>query len=77
MINGLIYKDMVIEMKSILSGKTSSMDLPVTGLQINLWKRGMLIQDAMPDLSVEQREFLITGMTLEEQDAFFNRGEDE
>ena len=68
---------MVVEMKSILSGKTSSMDLPVTDLQVNLWRSGMLIQNVMPDLSIEQREFLITGMTVEEQDAFFNREGDE
>jgi hypothetical protein len=68
---------MVVEMKSILSGKTSSMDLPVTDLQVNLWRSGMLIQNVMPDLSIEQREFLITGMTVEEQDAFFNKEEDE
>ena len=64
-------------MKSILSGKTSSMDLPVTDLQVNLWRSGMLIQNVMPDLSVQQREFLITGMTLEEQEVFFNIEEDE
>tara|TARA_R100000541_G_scaffold16363_4_gene26045 strand:- start:3851 stop:4057 length:207 start_codon:yes stop_codon:yes gene_type:complete len=68
---------MVVEMKSILTGKTSSMELPVTDLQVNLWKSGMLIQEAMPNLSIQQREFLITGMTLGEQDAFFNREEDE
>jgi len=68
---------MIVEMKSILSGKTSSMDLPVTDLQVNLWRSGMLIQNVMPDLSVQQREFLITGMTLEEQEVFFNIEEDE
>jgi hypothetical protein len=68
---------MVVEMKSILSGKTSSMDLPVTDLQVNLWRSGMLIQNVMPELSVQQREFLITGMTLEEQEVFFNIEEDE
>ena len=68
---------MVIERKSILSGKTSSMDLPITQLQYDLWKNGMLIQEVMPEIGVEQREFLITGMTLEEQMSFFNREEDD
>ena len=68
---------MVIERKSILSGKTSSMDLPITQLQYDLWRNGMLIQDVMPEIGVEQREFLITGMTSEEQTSFFNREEDE
>lgn len=30
------------------------------------WKSGKLIQDAMPDLSDDQREFLITNTTPEE-----------
>ena len=68
---------MIIERKSILSGKTSSMDLPITQLQYDLWKNGMLIQDVMPEIGVEQREFLITGMTSEEQMSFFNREKDE
>jgi uncharacterized protein (DUF779 family) len=68
---------MIIERKSILSGKTSSMDLPITQLQYDLWRNGMLIQDVMPEIGVEQREFLITGMTSEEQMSFFNREEDE
>jgi uncharacterized protein (DUF779 family) len=68
---------MIIERKSILSGKTSSMDLPITQLQYDLWKNGMLIQDVMPEIGVEQREFLITGMTSEEQMSFFNREEDD
>ena len=29
---------MIIERKSILSGKTSSMDLPITQLQYDLWR---------------------------------------
>jgi len=68
---------MVIERKSILSGKTSSMYLPITQLQYDLWRNGMLIQDVMPEIGVEQREFLITGMTSEEQMSFFNREEDD
>jgi len=68
---------MIIERKSILSGKTSSMDLPITQLQYDLWRNGMLIQDVMPEIGVEQREFLITGMTSEEQMSFFNREKDE
>jgi len=68
---------MVIERKSILSGKTSSMDLPITQLQYDLWKNGMLIQEVMPEIGIEEREFLITGMTKEEQMSFFNREEDD
>ena len=34
----------------------------------NRWKDGELIQNVFPDLSVEQREFLITGITPAEWD---------
>jgi len=37
------------------------MDLPITATQLNRWQAGTLIQIAMPQLTVEQREFLITG----------------
>jgi len=30
------------------------------------WKNGKLIQDALPTLTTNQREFLLTGMTPEE-----------
>lgn len=53
------------------------MDLPITQLQYDLWKNGMLIQEVMPEIGIEEREFLITGMTKEEQASFFNREEDE
>ena len=47
------------------------MDLPVTQRQIDMWQSGMCIQDCMPHLEIKQREFLITGMSIEEQDQFF------
>jgi len=33
---------------------------------------GMLIQDAMPNVSVDEREFIMTGITPEEWDSTFN-----
>ena len=57
---------------SIISGKTSTRSLPITQEQYDTWKRGVLIQDAMPNLSVKDREFLITGMTNDEQEEMFD-----
>lgn len=68
---------MIIKRQSIISGKSSTMDLPVTQRQIDMWQSGMCIQDCMPHLEIEQREFLITGMSLEEQHNFFKRTKDE
>ncbi len=62
---------MIIKRESIISGKSSTMDLPVTQEQIDMWKSGMLIQQCMPNLDIKQREFLISGMTIEEQNEFF------
>ena len=63
---------MVIKKKNILTGNSSTMDLPVTEEQLFIWKKGMPIQICMPHLNVQQREFLISGMSLEEQNNFFN-----
>ena len=68
---------MIIKRQSIISGKYSTMDLPVTQTQVDMWKSGMCIQDCMPHLEVHQREFLITGMSLEEQNKIFNNQKDE
>ncbi len=40
------------------------MDLPVTKQQVEAWQGGELIQNAMPDLSSEMREFIVSGITL-------------
>ena len=62
---------MLIRRKNMFTGKFNEMDLPVTEQQIADWQNGVLIQNAMPNLSAEQREFLISGMSLEEQKEIF------
>ena len=57
---------MLIERKSILSGNVNVMDIDVTPAQLNSWKQGMLVQTAMPDLSPDEREFIMTGITPNE-----------
>jgi hypothetical protein len=42
------------------------MDIPVTQEQLDNWNNGMLIQNAMPNLSADQREFIKTGMIPDE-----------
>ena len=49
----------------MLTGKINTFDLPVTQEQIDKWKAGLPIQDAMPELNDSQREFMITGITDE------------
>ena len=63
---------MLITKTSILSGKTRTKEINVNQSQIDKWVAGMLIQDAMPNVSVDEREFIMTGSTPEEWDSYFN-----
>ena len=54
---------MDIKRRSPWSKKTSTMRLDVTEEEYNAWRNGMLIQEAMPRLNSNEREFLMTGLT--------------
>ena len=62
---------MKITMTSMISGKTTTRDIDVEPEQILAWQNGMLIQDAMPELSASDREFIMSGITQEEWDGIF------
>jgi len=62
---------MLVGKKSMITGIKSEMDLNVSEKQITLWMEGALIQNVMPHLSAGEREFLMTGMSLEEQAGVF------
>jgi len=66
---------MLITRKSPFTGKISTMDIPVTDFQISEWQNGKMIQDAMPNISADLREFIKTGITPDEWDILF-RGSD-
>lgn len=69
---------MLIHLRSSFSGQINSMNLDVTEDQLILWKvKNYLIQDAMPNLNEVEREFLISGMTEEEQIEFYSQFEDD
>ena len=56
----------------MLSGKLSVMDLNVTEDQLSSWHNGKLnIQDALPHLNANEREFLLTGITEKEWNEAF------
>ena len=64
---------MTITKKSMMTGKLNTMTLNITMAQLEAWKGGVLIQEAMPDLSPAEREFIMTGTTEEEwKEAFGN-----
>ena len=61
-----------VHKKSMLSGKVNSMVLPTTQGKIEYWiESGKLIQDVMPDLNDNQREFLMSGITPREWNDMF------
>ena len=64
-------KLMKIIRTSRLSGETNHWYMPITQAQMDAWVDGMLIQDAMPQLTADQREFLMTGITPAEWQAAF------
>ena len=54
---------MLVGRKSIITGVKSEMEIDVSEKQITLWMEGELIQNVMPNLSPDEREFLMTGIT--------------
>lgn len=52
-----------------ISGKTYSVRVPAAGL--HEYDKGMNIQDAFPNMSKDDREFLISGITPEEWNKLF------
>ena len=57
---------MLITRKSLISGNINSMSLPITEEQYTAWEQGTLVQVAMPHLTPDEREFVMSGITSEE-----------
>lgn len=70
---------MLISRTSRISGETHALELDITSEQLdrieNRFGSKELIQDIVPHLSIDEREFLMTGITSEEWNKMF--GEDE
>lgn len=63
---------MKIKRQSIFTGAIRTLDLPITEEQWERYKNGTLIQDAFPNLTTDQREFILSGVTKEEWDRVFS-----
>jgi hypothetical protein len=71
-------KKMFITRQSQWSGITRTLDIPVTHEQLYEWQqRGAMIQNAMPNLTAAQREFLMTGVTEEEWKEMWGKGDED
>lgn len=64
---------MLVTRVSPFSGKTNSMELPITQEQLDRWNSGSLIQNVFPHLDPGQREFLKTGITPQEWEETFGK----
>lgn len=53
----------------VISGKKITVDVPAEGLY--KYRQGVLIQDAFPEMSEDDREFLMSGICGEAFDAAF------
>ena len=62
---------MIITRTSKLTGKEHSLSIDVTTQQLEAWYAGELIQNIMPNLTPDEREFLITGITSAEWEETF------
>lgn len=67
---------MLITRKSPFTGASRSMNIAVTKEQIDAWRAGELIQNAMPNVSTEEREFIMSGMLSDEFDRLFKESDD-
>ena len=67
---------MKITRKSILDGKERTLDLNITEDQYRMWEEGMVIQQAMPNLTPAEREFVLTGISEDEWDELFKDDEE-
>ena len=67
---------MKVTRTSAFTGVTRTLDLDISEQNLQDWEEGLLlIQDASPNLTSEEREFIMTGITPEEWAAEF--GEEE
>lgn len=67
---------MIVTRKSMLSGIERSIDLPITEEQVRRWNaREGYIQEIFSNLSADEREFIMTGITAEEWDDTFKEAE--
>lgn len=59
---------------SPISGIVHVMNIDVSHEQLARWRKGELIQNAMPHLTDDEREFIMTGITPEEWSDFMSVG---
>lgn len=64
---------MKIVRESTYSGIVHEKEIAITQEQLDRWNSGEYIQNVAPELSPDDREFILTGITREEWDEMFKR----
>ena len=65
---------MIVTRISPLTGEVHEMDLDISPAQLELYDDfGVLLQDAFPNITPAEREFIKTGITPEEWDQYFGK----
>ena len=59
-----------------MTGELKEMDLPITEEQMLKYNNGEMAQRAFPNLTADEREFIITGTTADVWEAIFSDIED-
>lgn len=62
--------------RSPVTGRLNTMEVNCTPEEYSLWCRGKMIQDAMPNASPDEREFLLSGFTPEDWENTFGNKKD-
>lgn len=62
---------MKISRQNIFTGEINTLEINVTQEQLDKWHNGALIQNAMPNIPPEHREFIMTGITPDEWNKMF------
>lgn len=68
---------MQITRTSPFTGKVHTREINVSERQLKRWQDGDLIQNAMPNLSADEREFIKTGITPDEWEETFGKESDD
>lgn len=69
-----------VSRKSLATTKWVHMEIPVSIDRLEAWEEGVdkrVVQDAFPELTPDQREFLLTGISPEEWDTLFQEGDED
>lgn len=67
----------LVHVKSLFDGEWNTMPLAITPAQYEAWQEGDYIQRAMPHLSPDEREFLLSGAMPGEFEAMFPEEDDD